>query len=953
MPISSKTSASAGLLNVTVDSLTLGVPYPTTLSTDQERLLQVTVPSGATLEVLLTSSGAGAANEIFIGQGSAPTDSVYTAAYSGGLAPNQMAVVPSTVPGVYYILIRGHSEPADDTPVTVLAQLLPLSINNVVTDQGGDSQYVTTTISGAQFQPNAIVKLVMPGFAEYQPLVTDFVNSTEIIAEFDLTGLLTACTTFRSSIPTARWPLPPIVSRSSRRSRPTSQSLWADRASSWPATRAHTTSRSITWVTSMRLTSNSTSACPSSPMTFPRQIPASRSSSIRSTSTFTICPISNSPPTSPARRPTRASSADVPFATLQAQADTAASNGHVQAPGYLFNEAAGGSTSFTFDVTTYPGLAALNDRNFDALKAEIYAANPAYAAEGILNDGPQGLDLISPGLYELYESFGEIPNIFTIPFVPFQFDINASATTLTRAEFVAQATAPADQLRTAILADSTAPVALQNLAADQTNWENLYLAGLEQAGVLLPDGATPPISQNPLIMSEMATLATGVLAGPAGSGIISSGNVAQFFSDLLNWYGNDPDATSPVAYYNDHGNPVATLPALSQFDLDAASPTNFEDFNVYVPWLSWESRADLPPSFQITSVQEVNGVPVIPLDLDQYIDNGGQDAGLASMTGPFTAEDDGFIPGGQPLPFTVNFQNDAQSSTMPGEIRITTQLDPSLDPSSFRLGDIQIGDIDISIPSNLAYFQGDFDFTQTKGFILSVSAGIDTQTGIATWLLEAIDPLTGEVITNPDLGLLPANDAEGDERAGYVSYTVQPYADATSGATVSATATVLFNNAAARNYRPAHLYPRQHRTDDADDRDAARHRPQLPDPVAEHRQRRWFGRRLCHDLRRRRRRLVSDLAERGHPIVRDHDLPGGSRAHAYLPRAGHRRGWKPGTASGGKQPDAPPQHRQSRCNPHCPQHNAAELRLAPVPTVQPSTNPLFTQAQKGIPNTPP
>ena len=88
-----------------------------------------------------------------------------------------------------------------------------------------------------------------------------------------------------------------------------------------------------------------------------------------------------------------------------------------------------------------------------------------------------------------------MPDPTVIPFIPFQFDINASATTLTRAEFVAQATLQADELRTAILADSTAPTALQNLAADQTVWEDLYLAGLEQAGVLLPDGTTPPISR--------------------------------------------------------------------------------------------------------------------------------------------------------------------------------------------------------------------------------------------------------------------------------------------------------------------------------------------------------------------------------------------------------------------------------------------------------------------------
>ncbi len=507
-------------------------------------------------------------------------------------------------------------------------------------------------------------------------------------------------------------------------------------------------------------------------------------------------------------------------------------------------------------------------------------------------------------------------------------------------------------MRTAILADPTAPVSLQNLAADQTNWENLYLAGLEQAGVLLPDGTTPPISQNPLIMSEMATLATGLLAGPAGSGIISSGNVAEFFSDLLNWYGNDPDATSPVAYYNDHGNPVATPPTLSQFDLDALSPTNFEDFNVYVPWLSWESRADLPPSFQITSVQEVNGVPVIPLDLDQYIDNGGQDAGLASMTGPFTAEDDGFIPGGQPLPFTVNFQNDPQSSTEPGEIRITTQLDPSLDPSSFRLGDIQIGDIDVSIPSNLAYFQGDFDFTQTKGFILSVSAGIDTQTGIATWLLEAIDPLTGEVITNPDLGLLPANDAEGDG-AGYVSYTVQPYADATSGATVSATATVLFNNAAPQTTAPL--------TYTLDDIAPTTQTTVTQLGTSPNYQIQWQstdnsgGSGVAY--------VTIYVAEDGGSYqIWQNQVTESSGTMIYQGAAGHTYTFLVlGTDVAGnqEQPPAgsnltlPPSTVNLGATPTVPSTTPPNFGLPPAPIVQPSTNPLFTQAQKGIPNTPP
>ncbi len=108
VPDTTKTTASADLLTVAVESLTLGVPYATTLSTGQERLLQVTVPSGATLQVSLSSNASGAANEIFLRHGAAPTDSVYDDAYQGGLAPSQVAVVPSTIPGR---LLRPDSRP--------------------------------------------------------------------------------------------------------------------------------------------------------------------------------------------------------------------------------------------------------------------------------------------------------------------------------------------------------------------------------------------------------------------------------------------------------------------------------------------------------------------------------------------------------------------------------------------------------------------------------------------------------------------------------------------------------------------------------------------------------------------------------------------------------------------------------------------------------------------------
>ena len=64
---------------------------------------------------------------------------------------------------------------------------------------------------------------------------------------------------------------------------------------------------------------------------------------------------------------------------------------------------------------------------------------------------------------------------------------------MTRQEFINQQLQQADQLRTAILADTTASPALYTLAADKSTWDKMYLASLEESGLLLPDGTAPPI----------------------------------------------------------------------------------------------------------------------------------------------------------------------------------------------------------------------------------------------------------------------------------------------------------------------------------------------------------------------------------------------------------------------------------------------------------------------------
>src|SRR6185503_17558347 len=105
-----------------------------------------TVALGQTLEVNVTTPAAAAANELFIRFGNVPTGIVFDAASTGALEPNQSLVIAATQPGDYFILVRGHSEPAANTLVTILADILPFQISDVTPDAGGDGRFVTTTI---------------------------------------------------------------------------------------------------------------------------------------------------------------------------------------------------------------------------------------------------------------------------------------------------------------------------------------------------------------------------------------------------------------------------------------------------------------------------------------------------------------------------------------------------------------------------------------------------------------------------------------------------------------------------------------------------------------------------------------------------------------------------------------------------------------------------------------
>src|SRR5262249_58224334 len=120
--------------------------------------------------------------------------------------------------------------------------------------------------------------------------------------------------------------------------------------------------------------------------------------------------------------------------------------------------------------------------------------------------------------------------------------------------------------------------------------EDMYRASLEETGLLMPAGTVPPISTEPQVVSAVATLAAGILAGPAGQQVLTTGSLSDFLNHVKTWYGNDPtqitpfDPNAPGFTSNSLGffgllqnpNPIPQLPTYAQYNLGLSLPTTFE-----------------------------------------------------------------------------------------------------------------------------------------------------------------------------------------------------------------------------------------------------------------------------------------------------------------------------------------------------------------------------------------
>jgi len=148
-----------------------------------------------------------------------------------------------------------------------------------------------------------------------------------------------------------------------------------------------------------------------------------------------------------------------------------------------------------------------------------------------------------------------------------------------------------------------------------------------------------------------------------------------------------------------------------------------------------------------------------------------------------------------PYPYIIRFENDPELATAPAqEVIVTHQLDSDLDWATFELGTVGFGDLNVNVPTGLQAYQTRVDYQNQDGspLLVDISIDLNRQTGIVTWALRSVDPVTGTLPDGVFDGLLPVNDETG-RGEGFMQYSIRPKSGLVSGTSFDQQAAIVFD----------------------------------------------------------------------------------------------------------------------------------------------------------------
>ncbi len=180
-----------------------------------------------------------------------------------------------------------------------------------------------------------------------------------------------------------------------------------------------------------------------------------------------------------------------------------------------------------------------------------------------------------------------------------------------------------------------------------------------------------------------------------------------------------------------------------------------------------------------------NPVPTDEVDLD-VITSGDPNDKLTVGLGS-----EGWVGGDASILYVIRFENVPTATAPAQQVFITDVLDADLDWSSLELVSVAFNQVYLTAPPGMDHYEGWATVT-TDPNPVHVQASLDPDTGVLTWIMESVDPITGELPEDPIAGFLPPNDTE-NRGQGYVSFRVRPSPALTDGVPLYNQATIVFD----------------------------------------------------------------------------------------------------------------------------------------------------------------
>ena len=194
-----------------------------------------------------------------------------------------------------------------------------------------------------------------------------------------------------------------------------------------------------------------------------------------------------------------------------------------------------------------------------------------------------------------------------------------------------------------------------------------------------------------------------------------------------------------------------------------------------------------------------------PVYSKAYITRGGSEIQVFvsrdpnEMAGPLGVGDpekERFVKPGEKMDYIIYFENKADAETSAQEIRVTAQLDPSLDWSTFEWGAVSFGnqiDNGLAKESTKRHVSSEVKQDGTDYYVVT-DATFDETAGQVTWYLRIFDKTTADNWpTDLHAGILPPNNPETHIGEGYIAYSVNVRRDASPGTKIDAAATIVFD----------------------------------------------------------------------------------------------------------------------------------------------------------------